>query len=281
MTEAAAPAAAPEAPAPAAPAAPAPTPPADAAPATPETPKPERTFSQVELDEIVERRLAKERKKRSEVETRLRVTEELALKGREKPADLPAPPAEGEPTREKYASYEEFIEARADWRADQKIEKKFQEREAKDRDSRAQSEQEKQREAFRKSMKESAKDIEDFDDVIGDIKGDDPVAQLSATAIEAAEAPGKMLYHLKKNPEEAERIASLPPGKQAREIVRLEEKLAKPPAKPSKAPEPIAPIGGKTTPADEMPDAAKEPDKWLKWRQADLLAKRKAGMRAS
>lgn len=260
--------------------APAATPPgADTPPA--EAPKQERTFSQSELDEIVEKRLAKERRKREELNTRLKVTEELALKRAERErAEQPKPQPTGEPTRDQFTSYEEFIEARAEWRADQKVEKKFQERDAKDRERSAQSEHEKQREAFRKAMKESAKDISDFDDVMGEIKADDPVGRVSATAIEAADAPGKVLYHLAKNPDEAERIASLPPGKQAREIVRLEEKLAKPPVKPSKAPEPIEPVGGKAAVGDEMPDAAKQPEKWLEWRNRQLAAKRK-GIRAS
>jgi hypothetical protein len=75
--------------APAAPAAPAPAaetvvdPNATAAPdvKTPEENKPERTFSQKELDEILEKRLAKERRKREELSRRLQVTEELALRG--------------------------------------------------------------------------------------------------------------------------------------------------------------------------------------------------------
>lgn len=261
--------------------APAATPGADTPPAEP--PKPERTFSQAELDELVEKRLAKEKRKRYEVETRLKVTEELALKRAEqdKPKpDAPKSPAEGEPKREQFATYEEYIEARADWRAEKKVDAKLQERDAKDRERSAQSDQDKQREAFRKTMKESAKDISDFDEVMGEIKATDPVANVSALAVEAADAPGKILYHLAKNPDEAERIASLLPGKQAREILRLEEKLAKPPVKPSKAPDPITPVGGKAAVGDEMPDPNKDPAKWLEWRQRDLAAKRK-GVRAS
>ena len=129
-------------------------------------------------------------------------------------------------------------------------------------------------------MKESAKDIEDFDEVMANIKPDDPVANISAAAVEAADQPGKVLHYLAKNPDEAERIASLPVGKQAREIVRLEEKLAKPPVKPSNAPEPIKPVGGgKSAVGDEMPDAKTQPEKWLKWRQAQVRAQ-KTGVRA-
>ena len=233
--------------------------------------KPERTFSQTELDEILEKRLSKERRKREELKTERDVLRKLALE-RDPPKPEPQKPTEGEPTREKYASYEEFIEARAEWRADQRVDKKLQERETQDRERQAKSKQDQERDAFRKAMKESAKDIEDFDEVLAEIKNTDPVANINVVAVEAADAPGKILYHLAKHPDEAERIASLSPGKQAREILRLEEKLAKPPVKTSKAPEPITPVGGKAAVGDEMPDAAKEPDKWLRWREKNLAA---------
>ena len=129
-------------------------------------------------------------------------------------------------------------------------------------------------------MKDSAKDIEDFDETISEIKATDPVANVSASAIDAAEAPGKILHYLAKNPDEAERIASLSPGKQAREIVRLDEKLAKPPVKPSKAPEPIKPVGGKTAVGDEMPDPAKNPEGWTKWRNAQIAERKRKGVGA-
>ncbi len=275
-----------EAPAPAAQEPAAPTPAATPAPeAAPAAPEPERTFTQKELDDILEKRLSKERRKRDELNTRLKVTEELALKraAQDAPQAPKQTPSAAEPTRDQYPNipYEEFVELRAEWRANQTVDKKFKERDEADRQSKAQKEQETQREQFRKAMKESAKDIEDFDDVISDIKATDPVANVSASALEAADAPGKVLYHLIQNPDEAERIASLSPGKQAREVVKLEEKLSKPTVKPSKAPEPIKPVGGKSVVGDEMPDAAKNPEKWMEWRKRSLAAKKQGGTRAA
>jgi hypothetical protein len=180
-----------------------------------------------------------------------------------------------------FETYEALLEARADWRADRKVDNKFKEREEADRTARAQKEEETQREQFKKAMKESAKDIEDFDEVMAGIKATDPVANVSAAAVEAADAPGRVLYYLAINPAEAERIAGLPVGKQAREIVRLEEKLAKPAVKPSNAPDPIKPVGGgKSAPADQMPDPAKEPDKWMAWRKREIAAKKRSGASA-
>lgn len=274
--------------APAAPVTPAPaaTPPAAAPIAeTPsaEAPKPERTFSQAELDDIIEKRLAKERKKRDELKQERDVLRKLALERNDRqPDQQPAKPqATSEPVREQYATYEEYIEARADWRAEQKIESKLKERDEQNRRLSAEEKQKKAGEDFRKSMRESAKDIEDFDDVISSIKPGDAVANLNAEVLYAADNPGKMLHHLAVHPEEAERIALLPLGKQAREIVELEKKLAAPPVKPSKAPEPIKPVGGsKSAVGDEEPDPNKNGGKdWLAWRNRTMQAKR-SGARA-
>lgn len=266
--------------------APAATPGADSLPSIETPAKPDRTFTQSELDEILKKKDAKRLRERDELRRENEVLRKLALEraaAREEKLDEPQrqqqPKGDSEPTRDQYASYEEFIEARAEWRADQRVDKKLAERETQDRERQTQSEQEKKRAEFRKQMKESAKDIEDFDEVIANIKPDDPVANVSASAIEAADQPGKVLHYLATNPEEAERIASLSMGKQAREIVRLEEKLAKPPVKPSKAPEPISPVGGKATVGDEMPDPKTQPEKWMKWRQAQVRAQ-KTGVRA-
>jgi hypothetical protein len=268
-----------ETPAPAAPVveqpAPAATPPAAAPDAPPaEAPKPERTFSQAELDEIVEKRLSKERRKREELRQERDVLRKLALEREPKPAqpEQPRQPqTTGEPTRDQFGTYEEFIEARAEWRADQRVEKKFKEREDADRQRTEREQHEKASADFRKRMKETAKDLSDFDEVVGGITAEAPVAKVSADALDAAENPGRMLYHLATHPDEAERIASLPMGHQAREIVKLEGKLAASPIKPSKAPEPINPVGGKSAPGDDMPDPNKNGGKdWLAWRERKL-----------
>jgi len=60
------------------------------------------------------------------------------------------------------------------------------------------------------------------------------------------DAPHKVIHYLgqAEHLDEATRIFSLPPTKQARELFKLEQELSKPAAKPvSKAPAPIKPIG--------------------------------------
>lgn len=264
------------------------TPPPAADSTPPAETKPDRVFTQAELDEILEKRLSKERRKREDIERRLKVTEELALKGREREAPPPQPQDGAEPTREQHPDmpYEDFLVLRAEWRAERKVEAKWKERETQDRERQAQEQQRSAGEEFRKRAKETAKDMPDFDEVVSGIGADDPVARISADPIANSDMPGKLLYHLAKNPEEAERIANLPMGQQAREIWKLEQKLAAPaepatkPVKASKAPEPITPVGGKAAPSgDEMPDPATKPNEWMKWRQRQVAAKSK-GARA-
>lgn len=245
-----------------------------------EAPKPERTFSQSELDAAIEKRLSKERRKRTEIETRLKVTEELALR---KPAEpeKPKPQESAEPKRDQFDSYEEFVEARAEWRADKAVDKRFKEREQKETETRTRTEHQKASEAFKSKVSEQAKGIEDFQDVIDEATAEEnhPFSRIGAEVIASADNPAKVLYHLAKNREEAERIASLNMVSQAREIWKLEAKLASEPPqkKPSSAPAPIAPVGGKATAADAMPDAGKNPKEWIAWRNRQVAAKRFKG----
>ena len=273
MSEAAAAPAAPEVPAAA---------PANAAVETPapDTPAPEKTFTQKELDEILEKRLSKERRKREELKQERDVLRKLALERGEQPRnDPPAKPAEsGEPKREQFADYESFIEARAEWRAEQAVEKKLAKKEEEAKTRTATEQQLKQAEEFKKRTKDSAKDLEDFDEVMAEATDspDKPVSRLFADPINECENPAAVLYHLAKNPEEAERIASMGAAKQAREIWALEQKLkaGPPPKKPSSAPAPITPVGGKGNATDDEPDPGNT-KAWIAWRNRQVAKKRK------
>ena len=253
--------------------------------ATPEPEaKPERTFTQAELDAAIEKRLAKERRKRYEVETRAKVFQELASKGKPEEPKPDQPQATGEPKREQFESYEAFLEAKAEWKADQAVEKRLAEREKASKEKETKAEQDKRAETFRTRMKEASKGLDDFDEVMAEAtaEADMPVARLYAPPFEECDNPAAVLYHLAKNPEEAERIASLPDARQAREIWALDTKLAaeaktadpKQEKKPSKAPEPIKPITGKSA-ADNTPSVAgNDVSAWAQHRNKQLASKR-------
>lgn len=223
----------------------------------------EKSFTQKELDEILEKRLSKERRKREDLQRRLAVTEELALKSR---APEPQKPADsGEPKRENFESYESYLEARADYRADRRIDERIAREREQASASNAEAEQRKVTESFQKRVQEVAKEIDDFEDVLA--ASDAPMTRAMSEAILHADEGPKLAYHLAKHPEEAERIAAMPAARQAIEIGKLEAKIAaapKPePKTPSKAPEPIKPLGGNTVATEAMPT---DPDQYRLWR---------------
>ncbi len=198
-----------------------------------EKPVEEKRFTQAELDAAIAKRIARLERKRE----RERPPEPVAEK----------PQAHGKPAPENFKTTEEYIEAVADWKADQKFTEKFEEREQRQREERAREHQ-RSLAAEHQKREEVARDkYDDFDDVVYD--ADLPISQHMALAIQLSEVGPELAYHLGKNPKEAARIAQLHPLAQARELGKLEAKVAsaEPPAKPSTAPDPIKPLASKGT----------------------------------
>ena len=84
-------------------------------------------------------------------------------------------------------------------------------------------------------------------------------------AVTAMDAGHKVIQHLGQNPEEAERVLSLPPLRMALELARLESGQAK--TQPcSKAPPPINPIGGRSAPV-EPPEFATTAEQIAWWKK--------------
>jgi hypothetical protein len=76
-----------------------------------------------------------------------------------------------------------------------------------------------------------------------------PITQAMATTIRESDLGPEVAYYLGSNPVEAKRISQLSPLSQAKELGKLEDKLASnPPAKKtSSAPAPIAPVTGRVS----------------------------------
>lgn len=240
----------------------------------PEESKPEKTFTQRELDEILEKRLSKERRKREELSRRLQVTEELALRSRPESKPEAKPAENGEPRREAFDSYEGYLEARAEWRADQKVAQALKAREEQATKQRAVQSEQEAAQRFREHAAKVASEIEDFEDVLASSSA--PLSQAMANAItRSGELGPRIAYHLAKNPDEARRIAALDPAEQAMEIGFLKASVSKEPVKkPSKAPAPIDPVkAGKGGGDSDMPDPA-DTAKWIAWRNRDIAKKR-------
>jgi len=207
--------------------------------------EPPKTFSQEQLDEILEKRLGKERRKREELRRELDVTRKLALQ-RDEPRKDPAKPEAAEPKREDFESYESFIEAKAEWRADQRVDQRLAKQREESERTRTQEEQQKLDKQFQAEVRKMSAEVDGLDDDLASSEA--PLTEAMHRAITSCDPLSlgvKVLHHLTKHPEEAERIAALPAPRQAAEIGKLEAKLSveTPPKKPSQAPEPIKPVG--------------------------------------
>ena len=206
---------------------PAPEQAATAAPA-PEVETPEdkpaeapKTFTQEELDAIVGKRLAREQRK-WEREQAQRLAEQ-------KPS---APP----PAPEDFADAAAYAEALAERKAQELL---------------AQREAAKQQaallEAYQDREEEARSKYDDFEQVA--YNPNLPVTDVMAQTIQASEIGPEVIYWLGSNPKEASRIASMSPILQAREIGKIEAKLASNPPvkKTSTAPAPIAPVAPRSS----------------------------------
>ena len=182
-----------------------------------------KTFSQEELDAIVGKRLAREQRK-WEREQAQRFAE---LEAKRLP---PATP----PAADDFESAQAYAEALAERKAQELI---------------AQRETAKQHaqllEAYHEREEDARSKYDDFEQVAYNPQL--PVTDVMAQSIQASDIGPDVIYWLGSNPKEAARIATLPSILQAKEIGKIEAKIAaNPPVKKtSTAPAPIAPVAAR------------------------------------
>lgn len=214
--------------------------------------EPPKTFTQDEVDAAVEKRLAKERRKREREIDRLRAELEVRT---QPPREQPTQQADAEPKREAFESYEDYLRALGRFEARLEAKRAAEENGKRAQLMQAEAYQRQLAERFQKQIPEARKKYADFDEVVESAEiAMTPVMQ---RAIMESDMVHDVNYFLAKNPAEAERISVLPPLAQVREIGRIEAKLASAPApvvKPSSAPEPITPVKGASTPSGDLDD---------------------------
>jgi hypothetical protein len=221
--------------------------------------KPEKTFTQAELDDILQRRLAKEQRKieryaRAEAE-RDQLREQL---DRQTQTQQPSVQS-GEPKPEQFKTYEEYIKATAKWEVKQENEQ-----------ARKQYEQEAQTQAqqiheakIRDNLSKVANKYDDFEEVVTNPSL--AITPVMTDAMGESEIGGEIAYYLGNHPKEAAEIARLSNVAQVKAIDRLEAKLAAPP-KVSEAPPPAQVVGkGKATQQVSLESASL--DDYMKVRQ--------------
>lgn len=135
-------------------------------------------------------------------------------------------------------------------------------------------------------VSEGKKEYKDWDEVVRNLGlvgavGKDASPEFLENAIELKD-PHKILHHLGKNLEEAERITKMSPKRMAMELARIEAQLNAPavapaPAPVSQAPAPVIPVGGKAAPGPKSlddPNLSTEEFMALRAQQADDRRKR-------
>ena len=186
--------------------------------AQPESPK---SFSQEELDAAIGKRLAREQRK-WEREARQ--------------AEAPKPVPVEHVTPEQYTTTEEYVEALTTSKAQQIVQ---------------QQQYAKQQQELLGSYHEKEEDArgryEDFEQVAYNPKLS--ITNVMAETIQSSDIGPELAYYLGSNPKDADRIARLSPLGQAKEIGKIEAKLAaEPPMKrTTSAPAPISPVNARSS----------------------------------
>jgi len=191
----------------------------DSESSTPEVAEKPKVFSQEEVDALISKRLAREQRKWERLQKSAQP---------EVPRELP--PAD------QFESTEAYAEALAERKAQELV-------------ARREAEQQKAAtlEAYHDLEEEARTKYEDFEQVA--YNPNLRITTVMAETIQASEIGPEVAYFLGQNPKEADRISRLSPLLQAKEIGKIEVKLASdPPArKTTSAPEPIRPVAARNT----------------------------------
>ena len=188
---------------------------------TPEEAKPAaKTFTQEEVDELISKRLAREQRK-------------WERKQVQQPA---AAPPKDVPPVDSFESPEAYAEALATKKAEELLAQRE-----------AQRHQAEVLEAYQDREEQAREKYDDFEQVA--YNPSLRITSVMAETIQASDVGPDVAYYLGSNPKEADRISRLSPFLQAKEIGKIEAKLATDPPvkKTTTAPQPITPVSARTT----------------------------------
>ena len=176
-----------------------------------------KVFTQEEVDALIGKRLAREQRKWERHQQALKLQQPAV------PAEVPPP--------EQFESTEAYAEALAQRKAEELLAQRE-----------AQKQQAEILDSYRDLEEEAREKYTDFEQVAYNPRL--PITTVMAQAIQASEIGPEIAYYLGSNPKEADRISKLPAILQAKEIGKVEVKLASDPPtkKTSSAPAPITPV---------------------------------------
>jgi hypothetical protein len=194
------------------------------APVVADEQKESRVFTQEELDAAIGKRLAREQRKWEREQTQ-KQAEAQTLRA---PAYIPPV--------DQFESPEAYADALAYKKAEELIAQRDQ--------ARQQSEI---LETYHEKEEEARSKYDDFEQVAYNPKLS--ITTVMAQSIQASEVGPEVAYYLGANPKEADRISRLAPILQAKEIGRIEAKIANDPPvkKTTSAPAPISPVTARSS----------------------------------
>lgn len=175
-----------------------------------------------------------------------RATEPKESKVEAKPASV-----EGKPNPDDFETHAEFNEALMDW----KLEQKSKDESQKLHKAKLETEQANRQKTYLERVKAFSETNDDFQEVL--TSSASPMTPVMQEAILDSEVGPALVYELAKNPEEAKRIAELPPIAAAREMGRLEVRLSRDASTKTetkqltKAPKPLEPLGKSSSTASK------------------------------
>lgn len=198
--------------------------------------RPAKTFTQDEVDALLGKRLSQAERKWQREHQQARPTEQPRAE------PVVEQPKQGKPAPESFQTTQDYLEALTDWKAEQKVTEKLDERERKQRATTAQGAEQRAIEAYEKRQDIARAKYDDFDEVA--TNPNLPITDAMAFEIRGSDIGEEIHYYLGTHLDEAKRIAKLHPLTQAKELGKLEAKLAAAqpePVKLSNAPDPITP----------------------------------------
>lgn len=231
--------------------------------------KPERTFTQKEVDEIAAKRAAQAERRALKI---ARAEAEAAYwKEQAQQRQPQAVQRDGEPKPEDFQGrpWSDYLDARAKWQTEQIVEERLAKtREEMEQRDRAHQVQAADRDLARK-LQDGASKYPDFREVVG--AEDLPITRAMKATIGKVTNPADVAYYLGSNPHEAERIASLDEIEQVMEINGLAAKLGS--GSPTRTPPPIRANAGTGKPASGYrPDMTDK--EFAEWRRRSSARRR-------
>ena len=190
----------------------------------------------------------------------------LSLLERQGQPQAPQAPKDAAPQREQFSDYESYVEARAAYAAEQKAAAKVSEFvraiQAQDHQARTAQQTSQFVTKLQSDLVKVRQELPDYDDVVSNLDGIDAPPAMTQAILDS-ESPGRVFHVLGQNPDEARRIAALPPMAQIKAIAKIEAGLKPSTPQVSKAPAPGKPLGAKS--GASAGDPPEDAESYMAW----------------